>query len=42
MKVESGKFYFIKDEFFDVFKGYKLMENMEDKNRFYICIAKEL
>ena len=29
MKVESGKFYFIKDKFFDVFKGYKLMENKE-------------
>ena len=29
MEVESGKFYFIKDEFFDLFKGYKLMENKE-------------
>ena len=27
MKVENGKFYFIKDEFFDIFKGYKLMVN---------------
>jgi len=27
MRVEGGKFYFIKDEFFDVFKDYKLMEN---------------
>lgn len=26
MKIENGKFYFIKDEFFDIFKGYKLME----------------
>lgn len=29
MKVENGKFYFIKDEFFDIFKGYKLMVNKE-------------
>ena len=33
MKVESGKFYFIKDEFFDVFKGYKLMDNKENGNK---------
>lgn len=30
MKVENGKFYFIKDKFFDIFKGYKLMENTEE------------
>ncbi len=29
MKVENGKFYFIKDEFFDIFKDYKLMQNKE-------------
>lgn len=29
MKVENGKFYFIKDEFFDIFKDYKLMVNKE-------------
>ncbi len=27
MIVEDGKFYFIKDEFFDIFKDYKLMKN---------------
>ncbi len=39
MKVESGKFYFIKDEFFDVFKGYKLMDNKENGNKrpCYFC-----
>lgn len=39
MKVESGKFYFIKDKFFDVFKGYKLMENKENGNKrpCYFC-----
>ena len=29
MIIEDGKFYFIKDEFFDIFKEYKLMENKE-------------
>ena len=33
MKVENGKFYFIKDEFFDLFKNYKLMENKENGNK---------
>ena len=39
MEVESGKFYFIKDEFFDLFKGYKLMENKENGNKrpCYFC-----
>ena len=39
MKVENGKFYFIKDEFFNVFKGYKLMENKENGNKrpCYFC-----
>ena len=32
MKVENRKFYFIKDEFFDIFKGYKLMVNKENGN----------
>ena len=27
MIIEDGKFYFIKDEFFDVFKDYGLMVN---------------
>lgn len=26
MVIEDGKFYFIKDEFFDIFKDYSLME----------------
>ena len=29
MVIEDGKFYFIKDEFFDVFKDYGLMENKD-------------
>lgn len=29
MVIEDGKFYFIKDEFFNIFKDYKLMENKE-------------
>ena len=33
MKVENGKFYFIKDEFFDIFKDYKLMQNKENGNK---------
>ena len=39
MKVENGKFYFIKDKFFDLFKGYKLMENKENGNKrpCYFC-----
>lgn len=32
MIIEDGKFYFIKDEFFDVFKDYELMVNKENKN----------
>lgn len=39
MKVENGKFYFIKDEFFSIFKDYKLMENKENGNKrpCYFC-----
>ena len=39
MKVENGKFYFIKDNFFELFKGYKLMENKENGNKrpCYFC-----
>lgn len=39
MKIESGKFYFIKDEFFNLFKNYKLMENKESGNKrpCYFC-----
>ena len=39
MIIEDGKFYFIKDEFFNVFKGYKLMENKESGNKrpCYFC-----
>lgn len=39
MEVESEKFYFIKDEFFDLFKGYKLMENKENGNK---CIKPKM
>ena len=41
MKVENGKFYFIKDTFFEIFKGYKLMENKENGNKrpCYFCFT---
>ena len=39
MVIEDGKFYFIKDEFFDVFKDYGLMENKDGgtKRQCYFC-----
>lgn len=39
MVIEDGKFYFIKDEFFVMFKDYKLMENKEKgtKRPCYFC-----
>ncbi len=39
MLIEDGKFYFIKDEFFDVFKDYGLMVNKENGNKrpSYFC-----
>ena len=39
MLIEDGKFYFIKDEFFDIYIGYNLMENKESgtKRPCYFC-----
>ena len=39
MVIEDGKFYFIKDEFFDTFKDYSLMENKDGgtKRPCYFC-----
>ena len=39
MVIEDGKFYFIKDEFFDIFEDYKLMTNKENGNKrpCYFC-----
>lgn len=39
MIVESGKFYFIKDNFFDKFKNFDLMQNKENGNKrpCYFC-----
>ena len=39
MIIEDGKFYFIKDEFFEIFKDCKLMENKENGNKrpCYFC-----
>lgn len=39
MIIEDGKFYFIKNKFFDIFKDYKLMENKEGgtKRPCYFC-----
>ena len=36
MVIEDGKFYFIKDEFFDVFKDYGLMVNKENGNMLFL------
>lgn len=37
--IEEGKFYFIKDEYFELFKGHNLMKNKEDgtKRPCYFC-----
>ena len=39
MVIEDGKFYFIKDEFFEIFNEYKLMGNKESgtKRPCYFC-----
>lgn len=39
MTIENGKFYFIKDEFFKIFKNYQLMSNKENgsKRPCYFC-----
>lgn len=39
MKIEEGKFYFIKDDYFDLFMNYKLMQNKENgtKRPCYLC-----
>ena len=39
MVIEDGKFYFINDEFFDIFKDYGLMVNKENGNKIpcYFC-----
>ena len=39
MVIEDGKFYFIKDEFFEIFKDYNLMGNKENgtKRPCYFC-----
>ena len=39
MVIEDGKFYFIKDEFFDTFKDYSLMGNKDGgtKRPCYFC-----
>ena len=36
MVIEDGKFYFIKDDFFDVFKDYGLMVNNENGNMLFL------
>lgn len=36
MVIEDGKFYFIKDEFFDIFKDYGLMVNIFPTTEKYI------
>ena len=39
MKIKEGYFYFIKDEFFEKFKNYNLMQNKENGNKrpCYFC-----
>lgn len=43
MKIEEGKFYFIKQEFFDIFNDYNLMQNKENGNKrpCYFCFRDE-
>lgn len=43
MKAENGKFYFIKDDFFEKFKDYNLMQNKENGNKrpCYFCFYDE-
>lgn len=40
---ENGKFYFIRDDFFELFKDYELMENKENGNKrpCYFCFRDE-
>ena len=39
MQIEEGKFYFIKDDFFELFSNYDLMTNKENgiKRPCYLC-----
>ena len=41
MKIENGKFYFIKEEFFQLFNQYELMQNKENGNKrpCYFCFS---
>ncbi len=41
MEIENGKFYFIKEEFFEVFNQYELMQNKENGNKrpCYFCFS---
>ena len=39
MVIEDGKFYFIKDEFFDVFKNYGLMENKDNGQKGHVIFV---
>ena len=44
MKIEDGKFYFIKQEFFEIFNEYNLMQNKENGNKrpCYFCFRDDI
>lgn len=43
MKIEDGKFYFISDDYFEIFSNYSLMTNKENGNKrpCYLCFKDE-
>ncbi len=42
MIIEDGKFYFIKDDFFEIFKEYNLMENKESGTKDHVIFVLEI
>lgn len=42
MIIEEGKFYFIKDNFFELFKEYNLMENKQNGNKMKEILIKDI
>jgi len=43
MKIEDGKFYFISDDYYELFNNYSLMTNKENGNKrpCYLCFSDE-
>lgn len=42
MIIEDGKFYFIKDDFFEIFKEYNLMENKKVEQNDHVISVLEI